>query len=98
MKLFKSYKEKRMEMIEKIKKDWHKTSEHTLGISSYEESIKLQNKVLKATIDANNGNGVLISDSDLINELFSDLTPEQKVLILYYSRYIESLNLKYSKI
>ena len=46
MDLFKSEKEKRKEELEKLKKDWQKTSEHTLGVS-YGEAGEIVKKMRK---------------------------------------------------
>ena len=92
MGLLKSKEEKAKEAWEKIKKKWDETSEGKLGLS-FEEANKLRKEFEKGLIDAVNEQG-LLTDAGVINALFPDLTLEQKVLILYYGRWIEESNLK----
>lgn len=96
MGFLKTPEEKEREMQEKIKKNWNKTSEDTLGIS-YEECRQIIKKFEEGLIDAKQDDG-RISDSDVINALFSNLSPEQKGLILYYGRWVNIANLKEGKI
>ncbi|MCK5030749.1 MAG: hypothetical protein KAR64_04725 [Thermoplasmatales archaeon] len=92
MGLFKSREEKTKEEWERIKKKWEKTPECKFGLS-FEEASKLRKDFEKGLINAVNEQG-LITDYSVINVLFPGLTPEQKVLILYYGRWTGDVNLQ----
>ena len=77
---------------EKVKNNWEKTSECKLGIS-FEEALELRKDFEKDLKDVINEDGI-ISDYNVINALFPDLTKKQKFMILYYSRWIMNTNLK----
>jgi len=96
MGFFKSPEEKEAELQEKIKKKWNQTSEYKLGIT-FEESKVIRKKFQKALIDASGDIGS-ITDFEPINILFPDLTPEQKVLILYYARWMDEIEMHRNKI
>jgi len=77
---------------EKVKNNWEKTSECKLGIS-FEEALELRKDFEKGLKGIVEEDGV-ISDYNVINALFPDLTKKQKFMILYYSRWIMDANLK----
>ena len=93
MKLFKSHEEKAKEEMDRVRKNWDKTSEAALGLKTVEEAIELEKTFHKSLIDAVNEEG-LIADCYVINILFPELTPEQKTLILKYGRWIRTMDLK----
>ena len=80
------------ERMVKDEKDWRKTSEYELGVS-YEEYIHIHKDFQKGLVDAVRDDG-RISDADVINAIFPNLSPEQKVLILYYGRWVDDVRLK----
>ena len=92
MGIFKSEERKVKDEKEKIKKNWRKTSEYELGVS-YEEYIHIHKDFQKGLVDAVRDDG-RISDADVINAIFPNLSPEQKVLILYYGRWVDDVRLK----
>jgi len=92
MGFFKSKEEKEKKKKKKIKERWNETAEYNLGIN-YEESGDIEKTVHKALIDAMDEDG-RVPDFAPINVLFPDLTPKQKVMILYYARwYKENIEL-----
>jgi len=82
MGIFKSQEEKRLDEESKAKENWSDTF-GKLGIS-YDGACKTQKLFQKALIDATDEIG-LITNVDVINKLFSDLTPIQKYLIMLYA-------------
>ena len=88
MGLFKSEKEKMKIQLDKIKENWKETSEYHLGIT-FEESDEVEKTVHKGMIDAVGQDG-FIKYYEPINVLFPNLTPKQKVMILYYARWYKT--------